>query len=312
MLTLVVGLPAAYVVARYEFPGRRLFRAFVTVPFVLPTVVVATAFLALFRPGGPLAFLHWQRGVAPMLVAHVFFNVAVVVRTVGGFWANLDPRREEAARMLGASRRAGVPRRDAAAARARRSPPPRRSCSCSRSRRSASCCCSPIPRTRRSRSRSTARRSSSSTCRSRPRSRSCRSSRCSRCCSCWRGRRSGARSPSGSSRRRDTAAPAPRPRAARRRRGPRRHRRCSSAGRSSCSRSRSLRVGGALVPRGRTARSVRAPRPTRCSCSPWTAVRNSLVFARSPTVDRARRRRAGVGRDRVAARAGRRARWTRS
>ena len=103
-LTLVVGMPAAYVVARFRVPGRRLFRAFVTVPFVLPTVVVATAFLALLRPGGPLSFLHWQRGVAPMLVAHVFFNVAVVVRTVGGFWANLDPRREEAARMLGASR----------------------------------------------------------------------------------------------------------------------------------------------------------------------------------------------------------------
>ncbi len=105
ILTLMVGMPAAYVVARYEFRGRRLFRAFVTVPFVLPTVVVATAFLALLRPGGPLAFLHWQRGVAPMLIAHVFFNVAVVVRTVGGFWANLDPKREEAARMLGASRR---------------------------------------------------------------------------------------------------------------------------------------------------------------------------------------------------------------
>ncbi len=102
--TLVVGLPAAYVVARYDFPGRRAFRAFVTIPFVLPTVVVATAFLALLQPGGPLTFLHWRPGVAPMLIAHVFFNVAVVVRTVGGFWANLDPRREEAARMLGASR----------------------------------------------------------------------------------------------------------------------------------------------------------------------------------------------------------------
>src|SRR3974390_448699 len=74
LLTLLAGLPAAYVVARYRFPGRRLFRAFVTVPFVLPTVVVATAFLALLRPGGPLAFLHWQRGVGPLLAAHVFFN----------------------------------------------------------------------------------------------------------------------------------------------------------------------------------------------------------------------------------------------
>jgi thiamine transport system permease protein len=104
-LTMVVGLPAAYVVARYEFPGRRLFRAFVTVPFVLPTVVVATAFLVLFRPGGALSVLGWQRGVAPMMIAEVFFNVAVVVRTVGGFWANLDPRRTDAARVLGASRR---------------------------------------------------------------------------------------------------------------------------------------------------------------------------------------------------------------
>jgi thiamine transport system permease protein len=103
-LTLAVGLPGAYVVARYEFPGRRLFRAFVTVPFVLPTVVVATAFLVLFRPGGPLSFLGWQRGVAPMMVAEVFFNVAVVVRAVGGFWSNLDPQRTEAARVLGASR----------------------------------------------------------------------------------------------------------------------------------------------------------------------------------------------------------------
>ena len=104
VLTLLAGLPAAYVVARYDFPGKRVFRAFVTVPFVLPTVVVAAAFLAMLRPGGPLAFLHWQRGIGPMLLAHVFFNLAVVVRTVGGFWANLDPRREEAARVLGASK----------------------------------------------------------------------------------------------------------------------------------------------------------------------------------------------------------------
>jgi thiamine transport system permease protein len=103
-LTLLAGLPAAYVVARFDIPGRRLFRAFVTVPFVMPTVVVATAFLVLLRPGGPFAFLHWDRGVAPMIVAHVFFNLAVVIRTVGGFWSNLDPRREDAARMLGASR----------------------------------------------------------------------------------------------------------------------------------------------------------------------------------------------------------------
>src|SRR4029079_17223860 len=41
---------------------------------------------------------------APLLIAEVFFNIAVVVRTVGGFWSQLDPRRTDAARVLGASR----------------------------------------------------------------------------------------------------------------------------------------------------------------------------------------------------------------
>lgn len=104
LLTLLLGLPGAYLLARYAFPGRRAVRALVTVPFVLPTVVVGSAFLALLGPGGPLGGLGIGRGIWAVLLAHVFFNYAVVVRTVGTFWAGLDPRREEAARVLGASR----------------------------------------------------------------------------------------------------------------------------------------------------------------------------------------------------------------
>jgi thiamine transport system permease protein len=94
LLTLAIGLPGAYVIARYDFPGKRLVRALVTVPFVLPTVVVGSAFLA----------LGFQPSLGAILLAHVFFNYAVVVRTVGGLWSHLDPRQEEAARVLGASR----------------------------------------------------------------------------------------------------------------------------------------------------------------------------------------------------------------
>ena len=96
--------PGAYVLARYEFPGRRVVRALVTVPFVLPTVVVGSAFLALLGAGGPLGASGSTRPLGAILLAHVFFNYAVVVRTVGGLWSHLDPRQEEAARMLGASR----------------------------------------------------------------------------------------------------------------------------------------------------------------------------------------------------------------
>ncbi|MDI3406036.1 iron ABC transporter permease [Streptomyces sp. B-S-A6] len=106
-LTLLIALPGAYVFARFDFPGKQLLRAVVTVPFVLPTVVVGTAFLALLGRGGVLDELWGLRldtSVWAILLAHVFFNYAVVVRTVGGLWAQLDPRQEEAARMLGASR----------------------------------------------------------------------------------------------------------------------------------------------------------------------------------------------------------------
>jgi thiamine transport system permease protein len=104
-VTLALGLPGAYVVARYDFPGRRLVRAVIVVPFVLPTVVVATAFLGLIGPRGVLGGAgDLQYTVWAILLAHAFFNYAVVVRTVGGLWSNLDPRVEEAARVLGAPR----------------------------------------------------------------------------------------------------------------------------------------------------------------------------------------------------------------
>jgi thiamine transport system permease protein len=97
VLTMMVALPAAYVLGRFAFPGRGLVRALVTVPFVLPTIVVALAFLAILPAG-------LDQGWAAILVAHAFFNVAVVVRVVGGFWARLDPRATEAAATLGAGR----------------------------------------------------------------------------------------------------------------------------------------------------------------------------------------------------------------
>ncbi|MFC8391125.1 ABC transporter permease [Streptomyces sp. NPDC057238] len=106
-LTLLIALPGAYVFARFDFPGKQVLRAVVTVPFVLPTVVVGTAFMALVGRGGLLDELWGLRldtTVWAILLAHVFFNYAVVVRTVGGLWSQLDPRQEEAARMLGASR----------------------------------------------------------------------------------------------------------------------------------------------------------------------------------------------------------------
>ncbi|HEX6311495.1 MAG TPA: iron ABC transporter permease [Acidimicrobiia bacterium] len=104
LLTVVIALPGAYVLARYRFRGRRILWAAITVPFVLPTVVVGSAFRSLFADGGPLGGLGIDQSITAILIAHVFFNYAVVARTVGGLWSHLDPRQEEAARVLGASR----------------------------------------------------------------------------------------------------------------------------------------------------------------------------------------------------------------
>lgn len=96
-LALGLGLPIANVVSRYRFSGRALTQALVTIPFVLPTVVVALAFRSLLGSGLPQGFLL-------VVVAHAYVNLAVVARIVGAQWAQQDDGYETVARTLGASR----------------------------------------------------------------------------------------------------------------------------------------------------------------------------------------------------------------
>ena len=103
LLAVVAGVPVAFALHRLRFPGRDLLKALVVVPFVLPTVVVGVAFRQLIAPSGPLGALHLDGSAAAIVAALVFFNISVVVRTVGAFWETIDPRREEAAAALGAS-----------------------------------------------------------------------------------------------------------------------------------------------------------------------------------------------------------------
>jgi len=103
LLTVAIGLPIAYVFARYRFPGRSLLRSLTLVPFVLPTIVVGVAFLALVGPGSPFG-VNLRGTIWAILIAHVFYNLAIVIRGVGAFWEQVDPHLEDAARILGAGR----------------------------------------------------------------------------------------------------------------------------------------------------------------------------------------------------------------
>ena len=97
VLALIVGLPIANVTSRYRFRGRAVAQALVTVPFVLPTVVVALAFRSMLGSGVPQGFVL-------VVIAHAYVNLAVVARIVGSQWAQHDADIESVARTLGATR----------------------------------------------------------------------------------------------------------------------------------------------------------------------------------------------------------------
>ena len=102
-VSTALGLPLAFVAYRLRFPGRAVLRALAVMPFVMPTVVVGIAFRTLLAPGGALGGLGLDGTWTAIIAALVFFNISVVVRTVGVAWEGLDPRAGEVAASLGAS-----------------------------------------------------------------------------------------------------------------------------------------------------------------------------------------------------------------
>ena len=96
-LTLVLAVPGAYILYRKKFPGQRAIRSLITIPFMLPTIVVATGF-TIFRDATHL----WSNPIVWIIAAHVFLNYSLAVRTIGSFWMSLDLQTEEAAALSGA------------------------------------------------------------------------------------------------------------------------------------------------------------------------------------------------------------------
>jgi sulfate transport system permease protein len=106
----VFGLLVAWVLTRYDFPGRKLLDAIVDLPFALPTAVAGIALTALYKPtgwlGGPLAFFHIKVAFAPLgvFVALMFISLPFIVRTLQPVLVELEPELEEASASLGATR----------------------------------------------------------------------------------------------------------------------------------------------------------------------------------------------------------------
>jgi thiamine transport system permease protein len=115
LLTLMIGLPGAWLFARFTFPGKRALKILTTLPFILPTVVVAAGFNALLGPRGwlnlglialfdltspPIQFLNTFGAI---LIAHIFYNTSIIIRVVSNAWSQQNIRLQHAAQVLGAS-----------------------------------------------------------------------------------------------------------------------------------------------------------------------------------------------------------------
>ncbi|PJF08553.1 sulfate ABC transporter permease subunit CysT [Pseudorhodobacter sp. MZDSW-24AT] len=103
------GLLMAWVLVRYEFPGKRILDALMDVPFALPTAVAGLSLTALFSSNGWIGAWLEPQGISVVYtiwgiaLAMAFTSVPFVVRTVQPVLEDLDPGYEQAARTLGAS-----------------------------------------------------------------------------------------------------------------------------------------------------------------------------------------------------------------
>jgi len=114
LASVALGLPLAYLLTAYDFPGKRWIKSLTIVPFALPAISVALGFILIFGNNGalnrglmtlfhlsspPLAILYSLQGI---VLAHAFYNAPIVTRFVAAAWERLSPRYQESARSFGA------------------------------------------------------------------------------------------------------------------------------------------------------------------------------------------------------------------
>lgn len=102
ILNAVVGTVIAWVLARDEFPGKRIVDALIDLPFALPTIVTSIVLLSLYGPNSPIG-VRLNATPLGVAVALAFVTLPFVVRSVQPVLAELDREAEEAAASLGAS-----------------------------------------------------------------------------------------------------------------------------------------------------------------------------------------------------------------
>ena len=116
VICLIFGLPAGYLLAKYDFKGKKLLINLLTVPFVLPPIVVLSGFIVTYGDSGWINLL-WKSvtnssfsiisifgTIEGILLAHVFYNISVIIRLTIPAWQSVDYAQVEVSETLGASK----------------------------------------------------------------------------------------------------------------------------------------------------------------------------------------------------------------
>lgn len=114
LFSVLLGLPGAFILSHYSFPGKRVLRSLTTIPFVMPAILVVLGFIILFGNNGvinrtlmkvlhlegpPLKILY---SFPAIILAHVFYNFPIAMRLIASSWEHISYKNIESARTLGA------------------------------------------------------------------------------------------------------------------------------------------------------------------------------------------------------------------
>ncbi len=113
VFSVLIGLPGAWVMSHYSFPGKKLIRAVITIPFILPSILVVLGFVLFFGKNGVLNNFLNTLGIGDIkilysfkaiIIAHIFYNFPIAIRIISSLWAKIPQSQMMAAQSLGAGK----------------------------------------------------------------------------------------------------------------------------------------------------------------------------------------------------------------
>lgn len=113
LASLVIGLPGAWIMSHLSFPGKKVIKAIITIPFILPSILVVLGFVLFFGKNGMLNSFLRAIGLGELkllysfkaiIIAHVFYNFPIAIRIISSLWSRIPRNQIIAARSLGAGK----------------------------------------------------------------------------------------------------------------------------------------------------------------------------------------------------------------